>query len=204
MARKRYTKQEDTPELLKFREKRKWQIALRRYVLERTPCAAYAPYFGLDIENMRHWFEYQFKDGASWENFGEKWQFEHVVPVTYFDFAQEEDLRACWNFVNIRVEFIDINKERGGRPDLLVARNFFKELFEKTNYPVCRELLIKIDQIEQSEAIHTVAQESFIQEHADYLSLLGGYSSFEFEMLNSGRSIEDVRKESEFLKNFQK
>ena len=204
MARKRYTKQEDTPELLKFREKRKWQIALRRYVLEKSPCAAYAPYFGLDIENMRHWFEYQFKDGASWENFGEKWQFEHIVPVTYFDFALEEDLKICWNFVNIRVEFIDINKERGARPDLLVARNYFKDLLEKTKYPICRDLLNKIDRIEQAETVNVDAQEAFIREHADYLSLLEGYSSFEFEMLNSGRSLEDVRKESEFLKNFEK
>lgn len=204
MARKRYTKQEDTPELLKFREKRKWQIALRRYVLERSPCAAYAPYFGLDIENMRRWFEYQFIDGASWENFGEKWQFEHIIPVTYFDFGLEEDLRICWNFVNIRVEFIDTNKERGARPDLLVARNFFRELLDKTQYPVCKELLLKIDQIEQAELVNTRPQETFIQEHADYLTLLQGYSSFEFEMLNSGRSIEDVRKENEFLKNFEK
>jgi len=204
MARKRYTKQEDTPELLKFREKRKWQIALRRYVLERSPCAAYAPYFGLDIENMRRWFEYQFIDGASWENFGEKWQFEHIIPVTYFDFGLEEELRICWNFVNIRVEFIDTNKERGARPDLLVARNFFRELLDKTQYPVCKELLLKIDQIEQAELVNTRPQETFIQEHADYLTLLQGYSSFEFEMLNSGRSIEDVRKENEFLKNFEK
>jgi len=204
MARKRYTKQEDTPELLKFREKRKWQIALRRYVLEKSPCAAYAPYFGLDIENMRRWFEYQFKEGASWENFGEKWQFEHIVPVTYFDFALEEDLMICWNFVNIRVEFIDENKERGARPDLLVARNYFKDLLDKTQYPVCRDLLNKIDQIEQTETINTGAQATFIRENADYLTLLEGYSSFEFEMLNSGRSLEDVRKESEFLKNFEK
>lgn len=204
MARKRYTKQEDTPELLKFREKRKWQIALRRYVLEKSPCAAYAPYFGLDIENMRHWFENQFKEGASWENFGEKWQFEHIVPVTYFDFALEEDLKICWNFVNIRVEFIDINKERGAKPDLLVARNYFKNLLDKTQYSLCRDLLNKIDRIEQAETVNVDAQEVFIREHAEYLSLLEGYSSFEFEMLNSGRSLEDVRKESEFLKNFEK
>ncbi len=204
MARKRYTKQEDTPELLKFREKRKWQIALRRYVMERSPCAVYAPYFGLDIENMRRWFEYQFKEGASWENFGEKWQFEHIIPVTFFDFAQEDELRICWNFVNIRVEFIDVSKERGARPDLLVARNYFKELLDKTQYPICKDLLNKIDQIERSETVNTMAQEAFIREHFDYLSLLEGYSSFEFEMLNSGRSIEEVRKESEFIKNFEK
>jgi hypothetical protein len=75
---------------------------------------------------------------------------------------------------------------------------------DKTQYPICRDLLNKIDQIEQAEIVNTMAQEAFIREHADYLSLLEGYSSFEFEMLNSGRSLEEVRKESEFIKNFEK
>lgn len=204
MARKRYTKQEETPELLKFREKRKWQIALRRYVLEKAPCAAYAPYFGLDIENMRQWFEYQFKEGVSWENFGENWQFDHIIPVTYFDFAVEEELKLCWNFTNIRVEFIQLNKDRGNRLDVLAAKNFFRELWENTQYPVCQHLLQKIDQIEQSEIVSSAAQQAFIRDHRDYLKMIEGYSSFEFEMLNSGRSIEEVQKEIQFIKNFEK
>lgn len=204
MSRKRYTKQEETPELLRFREKRKWQIALRRYVLEKSPCAAYAPYFGLDIEKMRGWFEAQFREGASWENFGEKWQFEHIIPVTYFDFSVEEELRRCWSFINIRVDIIDITKERGVKPDLLVARNYFKSLYDKTQYAICKKMLEKIDQIEKDETMSNKSQESFIQQNRSYLDGIEGFSSYEFEMLNSGRSLEDVRKESEFLKNFEK
>lgn len=204
MARKRYTRQEETPELLKSREKRKWQIALRRYVLERSPCAAYAPYFGLDIEKMRGWFESQFIEGASWENFGERWQFEHIIPVTYFDFVEEDELRLCWNFVNIRVDILADGKEKGVKPDLLVARNYFKALLEKTQLPICKELLNKIERIEQGDPMNTGAQESFIKENRVYLNALVGFTSFEFEMLNSGRSLEEVRKESEILKNFEK
>lgn len=204
MARKRYTKQEETPELLRFREKRKWQIALRRYVLEKSPCAAYAPYFGLDIEKMRVWFESQFRDGASWENFGEKWQFEHIIPVTYFDFSSEEELRNCWNFINIRVDIIDISKERGIKPDLLVARKYFLSLYEKTQYAICKELLDKIDQIEEAETLTSTNQEAFILENHSYLTGIKDFTSYEFEMLNSGRTLAEVRKESEFLKNFEK
>ena len=204
MARKRYTRQEETPELLKFREKRKWQIALRRYVLEKSPCAAYAPYFGLDIEKMRGWFESQFREGASWQNFGELWQFEHIIPVTYFDFSNDAELRMCWNFVNIRVDLLNTNKEKGVKPDLLVGRNYFKSLFEKTSLTVCKELLTKIDRIERDEEVSTDAQESFIKGNRTYLDEISGYSSFEFEMLNSGRSLAEVRKESEILKNFEK
>ena len=169
-----------------------------------SPCAAYAPYFGLDIEKMRGWFESQFIEGASWENFGERWQFEHIIPVTYFDFVEEDELRLCWNFVNIRVDILADGKEKGVKPDLLVARNYFKALLEKTQLPICKELLNKIERIEQGDPMNTGAQESFIKENRVYLNALVGFTSFEFEMLNSGRSLEEVRKESEILKNFEK
>lgn len=192
----------DTASLLKFREKRKWQIALRRYVIEKALSKNYAPYFGLDIANMRLWFEYQFKDGINWENFGKEWQFDHIIPVTYFDFNIDEELKMCWNFTNIRVELIQKNKDRGARLDVLAAKGYFKRLFDETQYQVCSKLLEKIDQIELSEFVSTEAQRNFISSHREYLKMIEGYSFFEFELLNMGRSIEDVNKEIAFIKKF--
>lgn len=192
-----------TEALLKFREKRKWQISLRRYVLERHLCVAYAPYFGLDIENMRQWFEYQFQADTGWDDFGKKWQFDHIIPVTYFDFSDEEELKMCWNFTNLRVELLQKNKDRGNRLDVLAAKNYFTELYEKTNYTPCLKLLQKIDKLELSEFVSTEPQQAFIRDHKEYLSMIEGYSFFEFELLNSGRGINEVKKEIEFLKKFE-
>lgn len=189
--------------LLKFREKRRWQIALRRYVLDRNISVAYAPYFGLDIENMRQWFEHQFQDGIGWDNFGKLWQFDHIIPVTYFDFSDVSELKLCWNFTNIRVEQFQKNKDRGNRLDVLAAKNYFKELYDKTNYSPCKKLLEKIDRIEFSEFVSTEPQQVFIREHMDYLTMIEDYSFFEFELLNTGRSIEEVKKEIAFQKNFR-
>lgn len=202
MARKRWTPQtEITPALLKFREKRKWQINLRRYVIQQHTCPEYAPYFGLDNRNMRQWFEYQFTNDLSWENFGKAWQFEHLIPVTYFDFSSQEELRMAWNFINLRVEKFHLNKDRGNRPDLLAAKGYFRELSEKTGYWMCTKLLEKLETIEFSESISTDAQQAFLRDHQSYLSMIEGYSNFEFELLNRGRSVEDVKKEAEFMKN---
>lgn len=192
----------DTASLFMFREKRKWQIALRRYVIERAPSKNYAPYFGLDIANMRLWFEYQFTEGISWENFGREWQFDHIIPVTYFSFDIEDELKLCWNFTNLRVELIQKNKDRGARLDVLVAKGYFKRLFDETHYQVCSKLLQKIDQIELSEFLSTDAQRSFISSNREYLKMIEGYSFFEFELLNMGRSIEEVNKEIAFIKKF--
>ena len=104
MSRKKWTaRTEVTDAVLRFREKRKWQIALRRYVLEQKWSASYAPYFGIDIQRFREWIALQFEGGQSWDNFSDGWQFDHVVPVAYFDFGSEAELRLCWNFTNIRV-----------------------------------------------------------------------------------------------------
>ncbi len=205
MPRKKQTSpKEVTPELLKFREKRKWQINYRRYVLEKSPCPYYAPYFGLDIENLRQWFEYQFTGELGWDSFGTKWQFDHIVPVTYFDFAEDDELRMCWNFTNIRVEKLQLNKDRGNRLDILNAKNYFKELYEKTNYAFCKKLLQKITEIEVSDFVSTKAQKLFLKDHSEYLEMIKGYTAFEFELLNSGRSIDEVKKEIDFYKNLGK
>lgn len=203
--RKKWTsKTEITPELLKFREKRKWQIALRRYVLEKNPGFAYAPYFGLDIETFRKWFEIQLEHQHTWEDFGKKWQFDHIIPVTYFDFAKEDDLKMCWNFTNIRVEQLDLNKNRGNRVDVIGAKKYFQEMYTNTSYRPCLLLLEKINQIEAAELISSAKQQEFIIQHKDYLDMIESYTEFEFELLNKGRSIEEVNKEINFMKRLGK
>jgi hypothetical protein len=201
MARKRWTEHtEVTPALLKFREKRRWQIALRRYVLDRNISTSYAPYFGLDIENLRKWFEMQFDQETNWDNFGKRWQFDHIVPVTFFDFSIDEELKLCWNFTNIRVEALQKNKDRGSRLDVLAAKGYFEDLYNATSYPVCRTMLDKINRLELTAFGTTANQQAFINQNREYLDLIANYSAFEFELLNRGRDQVQVRTELEFFK----
>ena len=84
MPRKTWTAQtEITDSLIRFREKKKWQLSYRRYVLEKMPSEAYAPYFGLDVEGFRQWIALQFTPELNWSNFATAWQLDHIVPVTY-------------------------------------------------------------------------------------------------------------------------
>ncbi|MCR6720231.1 MAG: hypothetical protein NVV59_07985 [Chitinophagaceae bacterium] len=127
MARKRWeAKTEITPELVQAREKRKWQINLRRYVIEKSPCPSYAPYFGLDITSMRKWFEQQFTGELTWNNFGDQWQFTHIMPLYLFDHENDDDLRLCWNFINLRVEPTFPAKPAENRLSLLAAKVYFE------------------------------------------------------------------------------
>lgn len=95
-----------------FKEKRKWQIALRRYILQGYGSYIYAPYFGIDAPNFRKWIEIQLDETFSWESFPSKWQFDHIIPIVYFDLNDQEDLKLCWNFTNIHVKKGDISKKK--------------------------------------------------------------------------------------------
>src|SRR5215216_5552638 len=185
MARKKWTPKTDvTDSLLKFRQKRKWQIALRRYVLEGNKCSFYAPFFGLDIPHFRAWIEVQFDEELSWNNFSISWQFDHIVPVAYFDFEVEEDLKLCWNFINIRVEKILLNKNRGNRIDVIAAKTYFETLYNYTQYSVCRKMIEKINQIELSEIKGSDNLVSFIRDNNAYLETISSFTSYEFDKLN--------------------
>jgi hypothetical protein len=205
MGRKKWVSQiEVTPALLKFREKRKWQIALRRYVLEGNLCFDYAPYFGLDIENMRKWFECQFQQGIGWDDFAKKWQFDHIIPVNYFDFSIERELKMCWNFTNIRVEILQSNKETGNKLAIAGAKRYFTKLHERTDYQICIKMLQKINEIETFELPNTENRQIFIIENRKYLDMIENYTAFEFELINTGRDIEEVKKEIAIIKKYTK
>ncbi|MBK8495776.1 MAG: hypothetical protein IPL50_12770 [Chitinophagaceae bacterium] len=193
---------ETTESLLKKREKRKWQIALRRYITEKSQGSAYARYFGLDIENIREWISIQFGEGLSWENFAKSWQFDHIVPVAYFDFSKEEDLLLCWNFINIRVERVDLNKARGNRIDVMGVRSYFEDLYNKTQYPFCLKMLEKIKTIEVSNIESNNELVAFIVKNKAYFEQVAQLDQADFQRLNEGASLKTVLAEKELVRKF--
>lgn len=205
MKNKRWTaKTEITESLLKFREKRKWQIALRRYLLEGGRSSFYAPYFGIDIAGFREWIEFQFDANINWNNFGEAWQIDHIVPLAYFDFDSEEDLKLCWNFLNIRVEKTGTKEKERNRVDIIGAKYYYQALYNMTEYIICKNMIQKIEAIEASEAGINEKQRNFLIENRNRLKHLCQFSSYEYDQLNTGINLDTVINERELLKKYGK
>jgi len=201
--RKKWTAREEVNDsLLKFREKRKWQVAFRRYVLERNISQNYALYFGLDIESYRKWIELQFNNELSWENFGTHWQFEHIIPVSYFDFSNEEDLKLCWNFINLRVEKTGVNQTGNNRIDIQGAKSYFEELYKKTNYHYCLKMVEKINSIQGPGIVSEPGLVDFINQNKEQFEKMASLSREEFINLNKGISLSDILLEREILRKF--
>ena len=193
---------EVTSSSLKFKEKRKWQIALRRYVLQNNHTSAYASFFGIDIQGFRTWIELQFTEGLSWDNFGTSWQFDHIVPVAFFDFELQQDLCLCWSFINIRVERLDEQNNKAYKTTLLVVRKNFEDLFIKTGLQVCKQMVDRIQQMENSFSLYNHKQENFINENKEKLEALIGLTAGEMSLFNQGTSLKDILLQKEILKKF--
>lgn len=59
--------------------------------------------------------EKQFKDGISWDNYGE-WHIDHIVPVSAFNFTKysDPDLKLCWALSNLQPLWAKDNNIKGG------------------------------------------------------------------------------------------
>jgi hypothetical protein len=202
MPRKKWTARSHVDDaVLRFRAKKKWQIALRRYIIEENPCFNYAPYFGLDIGKFRNWIELQFDGDLNWANFSEKWQLEHVVPLSYFDFENEGDLRLCWNFINIRVE--PREKERKKEFSLGSAKSYFSGLFERTGYPPAGKMVEKLEKMHEPGGETHVKQQHFLNLHKYHLTKIADFSDYEFDRLNYGNSLVEILDQRESLNKFR-
>ncbi len=185
-----------------FNEKRKWQIALRRYVLEKNKSSQYAPYFGLPIDMFRKWIELQFDEGLSWDNFSTAWQFDHIVPVALFDLREEEELKLCWSFINIRVENILHTKTKGNRVDMYETKRYFEKLHQKTDFPLCLLMIDKLNKLDVLELTASQQQQNFLLENKTYVETVSTFGTYEFTQLNQGEKLEDVVEQKNQLKQF--
>jgi hypothetical protein len=203
MDRKRWTPKEVVTETdLRFREKKKWQLALRRYVLEQNPSPMYAPYFGLPIASFRQWIETQFAPDMNWDNYATTWQFEHIVPVAYFDFTVETDLLLCWNFTNIGVGLTEKAHNGAKQADVLTARSYFAQLHRVSGLAQCQKMLEKIDRLQELDAAATAPQQAFIQQHLSEIETMATLNPDDFNQLNTGMKLVDVLLQRDILNKF--
>ncbi|MFY8004785.1 MAG: hypothetical protein ACOVNR_08070 [Chitinophagaceae bacterium] len=203
MKRKRWTSKEmiSADDWL-VREKRKWQIALRRYVFLQNAAVVYAPYFGLDAKTMREWISLQFDEEMNWDNFSTTWQFEHIIPIAFFDLTNEQDLKLCWNFINLRA--VNTQKNKLFNENILWARTYFLQLFQQSGYALAKQMVDKIDGIINQYNFNQSNQFHFLQANATKLQAFSQFDETDFFNINKGMSYEDVLTEKQILAKFAK
>jgi len=67
-------------------------------------------YVGCSLEDFKIYLEKQFTKEMSWDNYGEDknndkknaWQIDHIIPCDAFNFDNENEVKACFYFKNLR------------------------------------------------------------------------------------------------------
>jgi hypothetical protein len=57
---------------------------------------------GCSAAQLRQWIEGQWKRGMSWENYGEKWQIDHIVPISKFKLSDPAEQKKANHFTNLQ------------------------------------------------------------------------------------------------------
>lgn len=70
---------------------------------------------GYTAEELIAHLEGLFKDGMSWDNYGE-WHIDHIIPISAFRIlsARDEAFRHCWGLKNLQPLWAKENQSKGG------------------------------------------------------------------------------------------
>lgn len=132
----------------KERLKKKQQVEFRRFIVWKSTGRHLRPYLGADIGEIRAWIESSFQPGMSWDNCGEYWVIDHIVPLRMFNLTKEEDLKLCWHYKNLMPLLKEDNLKKEGnvffsfellcelRDKDFFYNELFKRIWPEVNYMV--------------------------------------------------------------------
>lgn len=71
----------------------------------------FVPY---NLAELKEHLESQFTEGMSWDNFGEYWEIDHIIPQNLFSISsvEDHDFKICWSLMNLRPLSVTENRSR--------------------------------------------------------------------------------------------
>ena len=64
---------------------------------------------------LKDWIEFQLYGDMTLENYGKLWHMDHCLPVSSFDLFNEDEMRRCFNWKNLRPMYSKDNIEKGNK-----------------------------------------------------------------------------------------
>lgn len=100
-ARAQFQKHKSNP---KYRFKKAIRVRIWKILKlqGRAKEASSTQYIGCDHRQLREHIAKQFVDGMTWDNYGTKWECDHIIPCASFDLGDQEQARKCFHYTNLR------------------------------------------------------------------------------------------------------
>lgn len=90
-------------------------------------------YLNCDIQEYRKWLESQFDENMTWDNHGDYWEIDHVVPCAAFKFKSDDDeaIYQCFNWKNTRPLFKPHNGTKKAKIDydIIIRHNIIVNMY---------------------------------------------------------------------------
>lgn len=67
---------------------------------------------GCDLEFLKSWFNYNFMDDMNFDNHGLVWHIDHTIPVSTFNLLNDEELRVCFHWTNLKPMYAKDNMSK--------------------------------------------------------------------------------------------
>jgi hypothetical protein len=100
--------------------KKRFQISFRRWITTRGGGSTIGPYVGADVAFVRNWISERMIEGMNWNNYGDVWVIDHIVPVRLFDMTNDEDLKIVWHYKNVMPLLREDNLYKEGALDFSI------------------------------------------------------------------------------------
>lgn len=100
--------------------RKRYQMSFRRWLTARSGGGTIAPYIGADLHYVRKWVSDKFLPEMNWNNYGDIWVIDHIVPLRLFDFSNSEDLKVALHYKNIMPLLKEDNLYKEGAIDFSI------------------------------------------------------------------------------------
>ena len=59
-------------------------------------------YLGCSILELKTYLESKFEDNFTWENYGDVWHIDHIIPCSSWNLSDDFENKCCWNYRNLQ------------------------------------------------------------------------------------------------------
>ena len=90
---------------------------------------------GCSLSFFINWIIHQLYGNMTMENYGSVWQIDHCLPIASFNLRDENDMKKCFNWINLRPMYSDDNNLKNDKIDhrLFLLQQIKAKYFLKLN-----------------------------------------------------------------------
>lgn len=84
-----------------------------------------AELLGCDIKTLKDWLESKFLPGMTWDNRGDAWHIDHIIPCASFDLTKPDEQKACFHYTNLQPLWATDNIKKSDKIQVLTSEGVF-------------------------------------------------------------------------------